>query len=95
MQGKIVKNISNLYTVLVDSKTYDCHARGKFKNNNITPLVGDDCIIDANNNYILEILPRINYLERPRVSNVNIGLIVTSVKEPKISTLIIPRASSV
>jgi ribosome biogenesis GTPase / thiamine phosphate phosphatase len=85
MQGKIVKNISNLYTVLVDNKTYDCHARGKFKNNNITPLVGDDCIIDVNNNYILEILPRINYLERPRVSNVNIGLIVTSVKEPKIS----------
>jgi ribosome biogenesis GTPase len=85
MQGKIVKNISNLYDVLVDNTIYHAKARGKFKNMNITPLVGDEVKIDIEKNYIMEILPRYNCLDRPRVSNVDIALIITSCKEPNIS----------
>lgn len=85
MQGKIIKNISNLYVVLSNNNTYDCHARGKFKNNNIIPLVGDNCNIDPDKKYILDILPRKNHLERPHVANVDIALIITSVKEPILS----------
>lgn len=85
MSGKIIKIISNLYTVKVKDKEYICHARGNFKNKNITPLVGDECVIDIENNYILEIKKRHNELSRPPVANVDIALIVTSVKEPKLS----------
>ena len=85
MQGKIVKNISNLYDVLVGNTIYHAKARGKFKNMNITPLVGDEVKIDIEKNYIMEILPRYNCLDRPRVSNVDIALIITSCKEPNIS----------
>src|SRR5574344_50227 len=85
MQGKIIKNISNTYDVLVNEKVYSAKARGKFKNMNITPVVGDNCTIDINKNYIIEILPRHNYLDRPHVSNVDIGLIITSCKQPDIS----------
>ena len=45
-------------------------------------MVGDFVEFDEVNNYILEILPRYNELERPLVSNVDQGLIVTSLKGP-------------
>lgn len=85
MEGQIVKIISNLYTVNSNGKIYSCHSRGKFRNNNITPMVGDFVKFDEVNNYILEIKPRLNELERPLVSNVDQGLIVTSLKDPLFS----------
>ena len=33
---------------------YECKARGKFRNDNIVPVVGDYCVIDGENNYILQ-----------------------------------------
>lgn len=59
-EGKIVRIISNLCTVKVDDKLYDCKPRGKFYIQNKTPLVGDRVIIDTDNNYILDILERKN-----------------------------------
>lgn len=86
MQGKIIKNISNDYTVLIDDKRYVCKARGKFRKLGLTPLVGDNVIIDEKNNYILEILPRKNSLVRPPVSNIDAVIVVTSVKHPDFDT---------
>ena len=86
MVGKIIKQISNDYTVKVDNKLYVCKARGKFRKMNITPLVGDNVVIDEENNYILEILDRINELDRPCISNVDQVVIVTSVKIPDFSS---------
>lgn len=85
MEGKIIKNISNLYTVESNNKLYDCKARGKIKYNKLTPLVGDKVIFDDKDNYILEILPRKNSLDRPSISNIDSALIVTSVKKPDLS----------
>jgi len=86
MRGQIIKILSNLYTVKSNGKIYECHSRGKFRNENITPLVGDFVMFDPENNYILEIMPRKNELERPMVCNVDQGLIVTSLKNPDFST---------
>lgn len=86
MIGKIVKIISNDYTVLSNNKLYICKSRGKFRNMNITPLVGDNVEFDEKNKYILEILPRYNYLIRPPVANINQCVIITSVKEPDFSS---------
>lgn len=86
MQGQIVKILSNLYFVNNGKKIYECHSRGKFRNQNITPVVGDYVIFDEQNNYILEILPRKNHLIRPLVSNIDQVFIVTSVKKPDFST---------
>lgn len=84
-EGKIVKIISNLYTVKVDNTYYDCRARGKFRFDKLTPLVGDYCSIDAKDNYIIEIKDRKNYLNRPQIANVDVALIITSIKKPDIS----------
>lgn len=86
MQGKIIKNISNDYTVLTDKESYVCKSRGKFRNLNITPMVGDNVIFDVENNYILEVLPRKTELVRPPVANIDQAVIVTSVKNPDLDT---------
>ena len=82
MRGIIVKLISNDYTVLADDKYYVCKARGKLRNMHISPVVGDEVMIDEENKIILEVLPRKNELLRPPVSNIDQGIIITSLKHP-------------
>ena len=41
MQGLIVANISNLYYIESNKKIYEATARGKFKKEEISPVVGD------------------------------------------------------
>lgn len=86
-KGKITKIISNLYTVesIRGHHTYDCRARGKFRKDELTPLVGDFVVFDDVNKYILEIAPRTNELSRPPIANVDIALVLTSIKEPELS----------
>ena len=52
MNGIIVKNISNDYTVDCNGKYYICKPRGLFRINGKSPLVGDHVTIDEKNNYI-------------------------------------------
>ena len=91
LTGMIVKNISDTYTVKVGSNFYDCKARGKFRNSGLTPLVGDLVEMDLDNLYILNILERKNELERPSISNVDIALLVTSVKKPDLSLYLLDK----
>jgi ribosome small subunit-dependent GTPase A len=84
--GKIIKQISNDYTVLIESESLVCKARGKFRNLAITPLVGDIVEIDYDNKYILDVKKRRNELVRPRIANIDIAVIVTSIQIPEFST---------
>lgn len=86
MQGKIIKIISNDYTVFTDDNIYVCKSRGKFRNLKVTPLVGDNVVFDEVNHYILEVLPRKTELVRPPVANIDQAVIVTSVKNPDLDT---------
>lgn len=86
MQGIIVKVISNDYTVKAGNEYIVCKARGKFRNRNISPLAGDYVIIDKEKKIIEKILDRKNYLIRPPVSNIDLALIITSVKDPDFSS---------
>ena len=61
MEGIIVKNISNIYTVKCKNGRYDCTARGKFKYDKITPVVGDHVLINIDNKIITDIHKRKNY----------------------------------
>ena len=89
--GIIVKNISNQYDCLVDDKIYTCIPRGVFRHNNITPLVGDKVCVDVDNNLITEIYERKNELDRPSVANVDVALIITSVKKPDLSLTLLDK----
>lgn len=92
MQGRIIKNISNDYTVQTKTgNVFVCKCRGKFRNMKIIPLVGDEVLFDDENNYILEILPRKNELKRPPVSNIDQVAILTSVKHPNFSSYLLDK----
>ena len=41
MQGRIIGNIANNYKIMTESGEYSCYARGKFRNQEPTPKVGD------------------------------------------------------
>lgn len=82
MTGIIVKNISNDYTIKNNNTYYICKPCGKLRQTKSTPLVGDQVEFDEKNNYILNIKKRKNELVRPRVANIDIAVIVTSVKTP-------------
>lgn len=85
MQGRIIKQISNQYTIAIKDKIFTCNARGKFKNMGLSPLVGDMVDINTDTRTIEKILPRKNELYRPTVANVDCALIVTSIKKPDLS----------
>ena len=95
MKGKIIKNISNDYTIDAEGKIYICKPRGKFRNDNITPLVGDIVNFDEINNYILTIEKRKNELIRPSIANIDIAVIVTSVKSPDFDTYLLDKTLTI
>ena len=86
MIGRIIKLLSNDYTIKAGNQKYTCKARGKFRKQNQTPLVGDFVEFDPNTNYILNIKTRKNTLPRPPVANIDTSYIITSLKEPDFSS---------
>jgi ribosome biogenesis GTPase len=90
-QGIIVKNISNQYDCLVGNEIITCIPRGKFRHSEITPLVGDHVLVNKEEKVIDEVLPRKNELSRPSVANVDIAIIITSVKKPDISLTLLDK----
>lgn len=95
MIGRIIKCISNDYTVLADDKTYLCKSRGKFRKLQLTPLVGDLVKFDEQQCYILEILPRKNSLVRPPVANIDQAILITSVRHPDFSSYLLDKLITV
>ncbi|MGN0458305.1 MAG: ribosome small subunit-dependent GTPase A [Eubacterium sp.] len=93
-KGKIIKAISGFYYVDTGNEVVTCRARGKFRNNNLTPLVGDDVeftVGDNNEASVEKVLERKNELVRPPLANLDNLFIIASVVDPKINTLIIDR----
>lgn len=87
IDGKILKGIGGFYYVDTLEGLFECKARGIFRKEKITPLVGDDVlisIVDSENKKAVleEIKERKTELIRPQIANVDKALIVFSVKEP-------------
>ena len=90
--GKIIKGIGGFYYVDCDGEVFECKARGSFRKQGITPLVGDNVnisVFDNSENAIETILPRKNELIRPPLANLDSLFIVASLVDPKINTLIL------
>lgn len=96
MQGIIISNISNQYQIEIDNKLYEAVARGKFKIDEIVPVVGDRVeieIIDKEKQtaVITKILPRDNYIKRPKLANVTRIIFVVSASHPKPDLLLLDK----
>lgn len=96
MQGVIIKGIGGFYYIKKDQNIYCCKARGIFRKEKITPLVGDKVVftpaVDEDNEGIIEeILSRKNHLTRPAVANIDKLFIVIATINPSPNTLIIDK----
>lgn len=86
MKGRVIKLISNKWTVECDKKHYECSSIGKFRYQKISPLVGDMVDFDLEKRIITKILPRKNELIRPPIANIDEAIILVSCKEPNFSS---------
>ena len=87
IEGRVIKGIGGFYYIETEKGLYECRARGIFRKNKITPLVGDFVkisVVDEDNKkgVVEEIQERKTELVRPPIANVNKALIVFAVKNP-------------
>ena len=87
INGKIIKGLGGFYYVDTEKGLYECRARGIFRKNKITPLVGDRVsisVVDEENKkgVVEEIEKRDTELVRPPIANVDKALIVFAIKNP-------------
>ena len=96
MQGFIIENIANLYKIKDKDDIFEATARGKFKKDEITPVVGDFVeydIIDQEKKkaVITEIKERKVYIKRPKIANISQIIFVISSKDPKPDLLMLDK----
>ncbi|MBQ3310947.1 ribosome small subunit-dependent GTPase A [bacterium] len=83
--GQVYKIHSDFYYVNYENSTYECKLRDVLKKQKQNIVVGD--FVEFENGAIEKILPRKNYIPRPKVSNIDQIIIVSSVKEPDLDFL--------
>lgn len=95
IEGRIIKAIAGFYYVKTSQGVIQSRARGVFRDDNITPLVGDLVKIkisdEDNTGYVFEIADRKTKLLRPPVANITQAVIVMSVKNPDINTWLLDK----
>ena len=95
MKGVITKGIGGFYYVDTGESIIECRARGRFRLDKVTPLVGDVMEIEidekSNQGYIKEIDVRKNQMLRPVIANVDQVIMVFAAKKPDINMLLLQK----
>ena len=97
-EGRIQKALSGFYYVDTGSELLTCRARGKFRKEGISPLVGDQVRVRELGNgegFVEEILPRRNSFIRPAVANIDQLVVIGSGAIPKTDPFLIDRVASI
>lgn len=96
--GRIVKALSGFYYVRTeDAAVTECRARGIFRKEHISPLVGDfvEFTVERGKGMIEAVLPRKNAFVRPAVSNLDALVILASGANPVTDPFLIDRVSAI
>ncbi len=90
---RIIKALSGFYYVRTEDGVVECRARGRFRKENITPLVGDLVTISRSgkSGTIDEIEPRKNSFIRPAVANIDVLVVLASCAVPVTEPFLIDR----
>ena len=98
MTGRIQKALSGFYYVDTGAEIVTCRARGKFRKEGLSPLVGDRVELRELGNgegFIERILPRKNEFARPAVANIDQLVIIASAAIPKTDPFLIDRVAAI
>lgn len=92
-QGKIINIVSNIFYVEINEQVYKCTSRGKFKAKELKPVVGDNVIIEMDNETgnIIEIVDRKSYIKRPKMANITQLILVISASNPEPDLLMLDK----
>ena len=97
VEGTIRKALSGFYYVQTEQTLVTCRARGKFRYQKVTPLVGDRVAIALQpdgSGSLVEILPRRNAFQRPAVANLDQLVIIASGAVPVSDPFLLDRIIS-
>ena len=96
--GRIQKALSGFYYVAAGEQLLTCRARGKFRKEGVSPLVGDMVEVRELGNgegFVERILPRRNAFERPAVANIDQLVIIASGAIPRTEPYLIDRVAAI
>ena len=96
--GRIVKALSGFYYVKsADGAVTECRARGIFRKEHVTPLVGDiaEFSVERGRGMLERIAPRRNSFVRPAVSNLDALVILASGANPVTDPFLIDRVAAI
>ena len=87
LSGRIIKGVGGNYHVMTSEGEFICQARGLFRKEGISPLVGDFVEISVTDpskatGYLQKIFPRQNELLRPKAANIDQVVLVCAIVPP-------------
>lgn len=96
LTGRIIKGIGGFYYVDAAGALYETRARGLFRKQGVTPLVGDTVKIEVIDDeektaFLTDIQERSSELIRPAVANVDQALVIFACAHPVPSTGLLDR----
>ena len=97
-RGRIEKALSGFYYVNTGGEVLRCRARGKFRKEGMSPLVGDWVEIQelgSGEGMVQAIEPRRNQFQRPAAANVDQLVIIASAAIPVTDPYLIDRISAI
>ena len=97
IKGRIVKALSGFYYVQTEDRLVECKARGRFRKEKITPLVGDwvELSMEHGKGMLETILPRQNSFVRPAVANLELLVLLVSEVIPVTEPFLIDRVTAI
>jgi len=96
VEGIIIKALSGFYYVASDRGIIDCKARGRFRLDGSSPLVGDrvQCSLDLNGKGRIDrVLERKNWFIRPAVANIDTLVFIAANTNPVTDPFLVDRFS--
>lgn len=95
MEGRIIKALSGFYYVASGDEVYECRARGKFRLDGTSPLVGDEVSFapEGQKGFITSVSQRKNFFIRPAVANIDALVFIAANTNPVTDPFLIDRVS--
>ena len=96
IEGIIVKALSGFYYVAAEGRLIECKARGRFRLDGSSPLVGDRvlCSLDAHGKgRVDEVKERKNWFIRPAVANIDTLVFIAANTNPVTDPFLVDRFS--
>ena len=96
-QYRIIKALSGFYYVQTEDGVVECRARGRFRRQDQSPLVGDFVRItrQGDKGVLEELLPRKNAFIRPAVANIDQLVVLASCAIPVTEPFLIDRVLAI